>query len=77
MRAIDQHGKEEDEKPLLWEHEFEALLCAVRRDLRRELRALGDTPEEVKAHMFNIRMDRRILDVLRPKSAAPGMYLPR
>ena len=52
---------------LLFEHEFLALLEALRRDLRRELQASAEDHERRLEHANNARRNRRILDALQPK----------
>lgn len=71
MRAIRFSTVVNSTSNMLFEHEFEALLEAVRRDLRNELRAVREDRERSLEHANNARRDRRILDVLRPKNSQP------
>lgn len=68
MRVIKLADVTKSECPVLYEHEFRALLEALRRDLRREQFAIDeDVAERQAEHQANVRYDKRALDVLQPK----------
>lgn len=52
---------------LLFPHEQNALLDALRRDLRAELQRAAAKPEDAEYHRSNARNNLRILEALQPK----------
>ena len=78
MRVIRLNAVIKSECPVLFDHEFKALLEAVRRDLRKEQHAINeDAPERQQEHRANVRQDQRILDVLQPKHSTPVIEQPK
>lgn len=67
MKLIgNRHG--DGEASVLFDYEFEAILQALRRDMRRERNAMHEGLEVDKVwHEENARMDVRMLEVLNPK----------
>jgi hypothetical protein len=55
-------------KALLFSHELEALLEALRRDHRSEADKACSDPVEAEWHQRNARMSLRILEVLKPRN---------
>jgi hypothetical protein len=49
-------------------HEYEALLAALRRDIRNELDKAASRPEWADYHHANARISKRILEALNPKA---------
>lgn len=58
--------------PVLFRHEYEALLEALRRDLRRERGLAAAGNEDGCFHGLNARMVSRLLEILRPRSSRDG-----
>ncbi|OWW19263.1 hypothetical protein [Noviherbaspirillum denitrificans] len=52
---------------MLLPHEFDAMLQALRRDMRRELELAAIHKEDAAWHMTNARMAKRLLETLNPK----------
>jgi hypothetical protein len=62
--------------PFIFKHEFEALLEALRRDLRTEQeKAQGDTRHR-EWHLGNVRYAMRLLEILNPRGPERLMYRP-
>lgn len=54
----------------LFEHEFQNMLEALRRDLRTEdLKSTCGGEEDSKLHRINVRCNKHLLGVLQPKKA--------
>lgn len=51
---------------VLYEHE--ALLAALRRDMRNELAKAANSPEWADYHYANARISKRLLEALNPKA---------
>lgn len=58
----------EDQITLLFRHEKETLLDALRRDMRNELDKAENSPELAIYHHSNARYIKRLLEILNPKS---------
>lgn len=56
----------------LLEHEFRALLEALRRDYRQQS-DYSNSDENSRWHGCNARMDLRLLEILQPKTSRPHM----
>ena len=54
----------------LMQHEVEALLAALRRDMRAEEDAAAADPQWADWHRNNARLDKRLLETLNPKREA-------
>lgn len=66
-------------KPLaahLFAHELQALLDALRRDLRMEISRAQTDPEWATYHNTNARLNMRLLELLEPRSLRIGKDLP-
>lgn len=59
----------------LFPHEKEALLDALRRDLRNSKRRIYECPDEAIVHHANVRLIMRVLDVIQPRTGR-STYLP-
>jgi hypothetical protein len=60
----------------IFSHEMEALLDALRRDLRTEqTKSFGDTPD-VHFHRQNVRKSLRLLETLNPRGPHRHNYQP-
>lgn len=67
---------------VLVHYELEALLAALRRDMRNELDNAAESPQWADYHRANARIIKRILEVLNPKrrlctqpsTAVPDMF---
>jgi len=57
---------------VLFEHEFQNLLEALRRDFRQEEnQSHGNSKEENFIHKMRMRQDKHLLDALQPKTSRP------
>jgi hypothetical protein len=56
-----------DRLSVLFPHEMEALLAALRRDARVHLRKAETMPEDAQYHLANLRRIVRVLEILSPK----------
>jgi hypothetical protein len=62
--------------PFIFEHEMEALLAALRRDLRREEEKAQSNKQDSQLHMCNVRYAMRLLEVLNPRGPERTQYRP-
>jgi hypothetical protein len=60
----------------LFPHEMEALLQALRRDLRSEQIKASMNPADADIHLCNVRFAQRVLEVLNPRGAHRSQYRP-
>jgi hypothetical protein len=57
---------------IFFDYEFQALLEALRRDLRVEAdKSLCEDAAEQRLHTHNVRRNKRLLEVLQPKKPHP------
>jgi hypothetical protein len=52
---------------MLFQHEFDALLDALRRDVRAEQQRRLTDAEFADCHVFNASMSRKLLEILAPR----------
>lgn len=62
--------------PFIFEYEKEALLEALRRDLRTEQEKAQRSTQHREWHIGNVRYAKRLLEVLNPRGPERLMYRP-